>query len=246
MGLVNRSKKILILQHDESEGPGLFSTMAAQSEIAVEVCRLDEGEKIPRSLGDLAAVISLGGPMNVYEQDKYPFLREEEDMIKLALTDKVPFLGVCLGAQMLAKAGGARVAQGPEKELGMGKISLTPEGMIDPLFAGFDAEIDVFQWHGDTFEIPEGGILLASSEVYPHQAFRVKSRAYGLQFHLEATMEMVSDWVARARQELLAEGFSPEAVLKETEAASEKMGYWMRKLWDNFLENIVRARPWLF
>lgn len=239
----DRGKKILIIQHDESEGPGLFLPLASQSGIPAELCRLYEGEKIPASLEDVLAVVSLGGPMNVYAHDEYRFLRDEMEMIKRALSEELPILGVCLGAQMLAKAAGARVTSGPRKEIGLGKIFFTAEGKVDPLFAGFDSEIHVFQWHGDTFEIPDKGILLASSEIYPHQAFRIKSKAYGLQFHLEATADMVADWVNKARQDLINEGFSPEIIIKETAAESEKIGYWMQKLWDNFLAHVVGRAP---
>lgn len=239
----NSGKKILIVQHDESEGPGLFLPLAGQRGIPAELCRLYEGGKIPASLENVLAVISLGGPMNVYAQDEYPFLRDEEEMIKRALTEEVPILGVCLGAQMLAKAAGARVTSGPRKEIGLGRIFFTSEGKADPLFTGFESEIQVFQWHGDTFEIPHKGILLASSEIYPHQAFRIKSKAYGLQFHLEATADMVADWVIRDRQELINESFNPEIIIKEMAAESEKMGYWMQKLWDNFLASVVGRTP---
>jgi GMP synthase-like glutamine amidotransferase len=131
--------------------------------------------------------------MNVDEEETYPFLRDETEFLGRALEADVPVLGVCLGAQMIAKAAGARVVPSPEKEIGWGRISLTDAGRKSPIFQELPDSLDVLQWHGDMFEIPERGELLASSTACPHQAFHY-GNALGLQFHVEATKEMVALW----------------------------------------------------
>ncbi len=115
-------------------------------------------------------------------------------MISQMVSSGRPVLGVCLGAQLLAKSLGARVYPGPCSEIGYGSVELTADASTDPLFAGCDPEIPVFHWHGDTFTLPTGATLLASSSIYPHQAFRVGRSAYALQFHLEADDETWSAW----------------------------------------------------
>ncbi|MEM7828235.1 MAG: type 1 glutamine amidotransferase [Candidatus Aenigmatarchaeota archaeon] len=235
----DNQKKILILQHDIAEGPGLLRMLVKESGLVPEICHLYREQRIPSHFSDFCSIISLGGPMNVYECDRYPFLLDEEFVIREIIKKEIPFLGICLGAQMLAKACGARVIKGPKKEIGWGRVILTPHGLDDPLFEGFNREIPVFQWHGDTFEIPEGGVLLASSELYPHQAIRVGSNAYGIQFHLEITRDMVSEWIEGSREELIKDGIDPEIIEIETEVNIAIMEYWMRRFWKNFLKIVM-------
>lgn len=185
--------RALILTHHPSEGPGNIGTFLSSRGISCQTIHLYDGEKIPSDAMEFAAIISMGGPMNVYEEDKYPFLRTETRLLKAALRAKIPVLGVCLGAQMLAKAAGARVVGSPHKEVGWFKIKLTDLGYSDRLFLGAPEEFEVFQWHSDMFEIPIGGGLLASSKLCPHQAVRFGS-GYGLQFHIEVTRGMLADW----------------------------------------------------
>jgi GMP synthase-like glutamine amidotransferase len=135
----------------------------------------------------------MGGPMNVYEDKKYPFLREESNFLKQAIDDGVPVLGICLGAQMIARACGASVVKASQKEVGWSKVFLTDMGKEDMLFRGLSETLPVFQWHEDTFELPVGGQLLATSTTCPHQSFRY-SNAYGLQFHVEVTPQIISAW----------------------------------------------------
>ncbi len=186
-------RKVLILLHAESEGPGTLGTFLEARAAQVQILRLFAGEKIRRKPEELAAAVSMGGPMNVYEEDRYPFLREETQFLQRAVAAGLPVLGVCLGAQMIAKACGARVRKSPQKEVGWFEVSLTRAGRLDPLLAGLPETFWVLQWHEDMFEVPEGGRLLASAAGCPHQAFRCRN-AYGLQFHVEATREMLSEW----------------------------------------------------
>jgi GMP synthase-like glutamine amidotransferase len=189
--------RALILTHHPSEGPGNIGAFLSSRGVLCETIPLCDGKKIPSEALEFDAIISMGGPMNVYEEDKYPFLRDETRLLKRALALKIPILGVCLGAQMIAKAAGARIVRSPEKEVGWFEIKLTDLGRSDRLFLGAPTEFEVFQWHGDMFEIPIGGGLLASSQLCPHQALRIGS-GYGLQFHVEVTRDMLADWFAAA------------------------------------------------
>jgi GMP synthase-like glutamine amidotransferase len=140
--------------------------------------------------------------MGVYDEAMYPFLRQEHDFLQRAIAQQVPLLGICLGSQLLAKALGARVYRNPQKEIGWYTVDLTAAGCTDPLFAGIDSPVRVFQWHGDAFELPAGATALASSPLCTHQAFRYGDRVYGLLFHLELTPEIIHSWLDTFRDEL--------------------------------------------
>jgi GMP synthase (glutamine-hydrolysing) len=140
-------------------------------------------------------LIFMGGAMSV--NDGLPHLEREARWVAQAVEAGRPVLGVCLGAQLIAKALGASVYRNPVKEIGWFEIELTGEGAADPLFAGVGPRETVFQWHGETFDLPPGARWLASSTACCHQAFRIGSSAYALQFHLEVTPEMIADWCSQ-------------------------------------------------
>jgi GMP synthase-like glutamine amidotransferase len=176
----------------------------------------------------------MGGPMNVYEEDKYPFLKSEDLFIKEAIQSGRSILGICLGSQLIAKALGATVFKAPVKEIGWYEVSLTKEGLKDPLFSGFPKRFSVFQWHEDTFEIPNQAKLIVTSSSVPHQAFRYGGNVYGLQFHLEVTEEMVREWM-----ESDEDGYEKTEILTQTEKKFES--YKRRGM--NFLKNFFRKTP---
>ncbi len=210
---------VLIIKHVEIEGPGLIEYYLKQEKISYQILQLKAGLHLPR-LDGLTHVIILGGPMNAYEEDLYPFLREEDLFIKEAIQRGKSILGICLGAQLIAKAFGGKVLKAPMKEIGWYDISLTGVGSSDPLFSNLPKCFPVFQWHVDTFEIPKGAKLIATSTLIPHQAFRYGENAYGLQFHLEVTQEIIQSWMETYEEEW--EGsekplFSKDEILTETE-----------------------------
>jgi GMP synthase (glutamine-hydrolysing) len=147
----------------------------------------------------------MGGPMGAYETDKYPFLTEECRLLRELAHRNCPVLGICLGSQLLAKALGADVFPGHGPEIGFGFVELTRAGKQDPLFATVGSSIPVFHWHGDTFDLPEGAVLLASNKEYAQQAFRFGSCAYGLQFHVEPDTETWSGWHEQLPKQLAGE-----------------------------------------
>ena len=145
---------ILFIKHIDIEGPGTIADFLEDNKIPYMAVDLSSGDKLPQLKKAFQAVICLGGPMNVYEEEKYPFLKEEDNWLQKVVIEDVPFLGVCLGAQLIAKATGARGDKNPEKEIGWYKIVLSDAGLNDPLFKDFPEVFKVFQWHGDTFGIP--------------------------------------------------------------------------------------------
>lgn len=188
-------EKILIIKHTEKEGPGLIQNFFSDNGWRSETIELSNGDSLPKNPEEYAALIILGGPMNVYEVDSYPFLSEEEVFIKKALLHETPMLGICLGAQMIAKTCGAKVLKAQEKEIGWYEVEPTKEGKKDLLFRDSKKPLLVFQWHEDTFEIPKKGTLLAKGNYCKNQAFKFGNNAYGIQFHIEVTPEMIESWL---------------------------------------------------
>ena len=191
---------VLIIKHVDIEGPGLIEYCLRQRKISYQILCLGTDDLLPKPDG-FTHIVLLGGPMNVYEEDHYPFLRTEDLFIKEAIQRGKHILGICLGAQLIAKALGAKVTKAPVTEIGWYDMSLTEEGSTDPLFASLPKTFRVFQWHEDTFEIPKWGKLLATATTVPNQAFRYGDNAYGLQFHLEVTTEMIQEWMGEYGEE---------------------------------------------
>jgi GMP synthase-like glutamine amidotransferase len=184
--------RVIAFRHVPFEDLGLIYPPLEERGVSVEFADLyREASPLP-DISSAAGLIFMGGPMSA--NDDLTYLRHELRYIRQAVERGQPVLGVCLGAQLLAKALGARVYRNPVKEIGWFDIALTDAALEDPLFAGLDRTQTVFQWHGETFDLPAGATWLASSEACVHQAFRVAANVYGLQFHLEVTPEMIAAW----------------------------------------------------
>ncbi len=153
------------------------------------------GELLPEK-DQISALIVMGGAMGANDDSRHPFLGDLKNLIRAVVATGIPYLGICLGAQLLAAVLGAQVVSNRWEELGVLNVALTEEGKTDRLFRGISETFSTFQWHHDSFDIPAGGVLLASSDVCPHQAFRVGESAWGLQFHPEVTEEIIRDWCA--------------------------------------------------
>jgi GMP synthase-like glutamine amidotransferase len=223
--------KVLIVQHEECEGPGYLEDFLHEKGIEYEIARMYEEEQLPDNFD---ALVVLGGPMNVYEEERYPYLKGLNTTIKNFATEGGHYLGFCLGSQLLAKALGAMVRKNHTREIGNFEIHLTEKGVEDPLFKGFKRIFPALEWHGDTFEIPEGAIKLAESELCSNQAFRFKN-AYGIQFHLETTPEMLAEWVDVYADELNEEEIDDKVMLKETEKKADIFRGLSNGLFTNFL-----------
>jgi GMP synthase-like glutamine amidotransferase len=204
---------VLILKHAEMEGPGLIEGCLSRREIPYQIVDLYKGIHLPKP-EDFTHIVILGGPMNVYEEDRHPFLRHEDLFIKEAIQRGKSILGICLGAQLIAKALGGKVFKAPVQEIGWYDVSLTRMGYADPLFSRFPRTFSVFQWHEDTFDIPRGGKLIATSSPISHQAFRYGENVYSFQFHLEVTEAMVREWMEALEEE--SASISKTKILAET------------------------------
>lgn len=187
-------RRWVAIEHVSYEGPAAIATAAAARGLELEVCRPYLGETLPGP-AELAGLVVMGGPMGVSDVAGHPYLAHELALVEAAARADLPLLGVCLGAQLLAAALGARVYRGGFDEIGPGSVILTGDGRSDPVLGASGlTELPVVHWHSETFDLPPGAALLASSAPYPHQAFRVGSRAYGLQFHVEVDGALAAGW----------------------------------------------------
>ena len=186
--------RFLVIQHAECEPPGAYEAEMNARGIAFERLQIDQGEPIPH-WRSFDAIVAMGGPMSANDDDMLPWLANEKRQIAEAIDAGLPYWGGCLGAQLLAASLGARVYRGARPEIGVySDVVLTSAGRRDPVFAVAPLRITTLQWHADTFELPDGARLLASSQAYAHQAFAWR-RAYGLQFHLEASVQLAAAWL---------------------------------------------------
>jgi GMP synthase-like glutamine amidotransferase len=186
---------ILVLQHEEIEHLAVFQDFLRADGAKWHVVELDEGETIP-SLDPFDAMFVMGGPQDVWEEDVYPWLRDEKAAIRRFVAEmRRPFFGICLGHQLLADALGGQVKRARVAERGLTRVSKTDAGARDPLLRDLSDPFTAFQWHGaEVVALPEGAAVLARNETCPIQAFRYGSHAYGVQFHIEVTKDTVADW----------------------------------------------------
>ncbi len=183
---------IQVLQHVPFEGPAAIADWAKRRGHSLAVSRLYAEDSLP-ALADVGRVVVMGGPMGVGDTAKYPWLAAEQAFIAGAVAAGKSVVGVCLGAQLIAAALGARVYRNAHKEIGWFPVRLTEQAKALDLCDGLAAEQSVFHWHGETFELPPGAVHLATSEACVHQAFLLDERVLGLQFHLELTPESLAE-----------------------------------------------------
>lgn len=172
--------RAVCLKHVPFEGPGAFATALTERGVNLERYLVPQ-DGLPKDAGDL--LIVMGGPMSVNDPDSW--IAEETAFIRSTILAGKPVIGVCLGSQFMAKALGATIRSGKALEIGMTPVRLTAEAKQDPVFSTLQESFEVFEWHGEVFDLPKDCVPLAGSEIAPLQAFRYGSRAYGLLFHLE-------------------------------------------------------------
>jgi GMP synthase (glutamine-hydrolysing) len=193
---MNTIMSILILKNIATEGPGTIEDFLVHNNMHYTIIDLARHAVDPAVGYD--TLVMLGGPMSVNEEDTYPYLIHEMKLAEQFMKEGRKVLGVCLGAQLMAKALGAKVYPGPEKEIGWYDIELKDAGLQDRLMAQLapdNRSCKVFHWHGETFDIPQGAERLAMSDLYPNQAFRYGDNAYAFQFHIEVSKQMIFDWL---------------------------------------------------
>ena len=195
-------ERVYVFQHVACENLGTFAGVLTRRGYRPEYVRLFAGDSIPDDWSAAAALIVLGGPMSVNDASRLVYLEQEKSMLRQALDQAQPILGICLGAQLLAAAGGSRIFPASRPEVGWGAISLTVEGRQDPVVAPLAEIASVFHWHGETFDLPPRSARLAFSPLTMNQAIRIGSNAYGLQFHLEVDASMIQSWAHEYSQDL--------------------------------------------
>ncbi len=186
----------VLVQHVDFEGPGLIAAAASARGIALDVRRMNRGDPLPKG-SEVGGLIVMGGPMGVRDTAEHPHLALEQRLLREAVEEGLPVLGVCLGAQLLAASLGARVTKGASPEIGFGEVTLTSDGLEDPVLGASGDRVPVFHWHEDTFDLPQGAVHLARSALFANQAFRAGRRAYAFQFHVEVDRELRAQWAER-------------------------------------------------
>jgi GMP synthase (glutamine-hydrolysing) len=187
--------------HEPFEGLGTIEKWALQHHHHLSCTQLFAGDALPDA-SDFDWLIIMGGGMNIYQEDKYPWLKDEKLLIMEAFKTGKMILGICLGAQLIADMLGAKVYRGAYKEIGWFPVFLTNEAISSPLFKGVPDELTVFHWHGDTFDLPEGAVSVAYSAITPCQGFLYNDRVLALQFHYEVDEELVKGMVKNGSDEL--------------------------------------------
>ncbi len=187
--------KIAVFQHAPYEILGILHPLLKDEGFRMRFVNFGRSDYRMIDMHKYDGLVVLGGPMGVYETDRHAHLLEEIACIRVALEQGKPILGICLGSQLLAAALGAEVRPAGVKEIGWYDVRLTEEGRKDPVLGKFKPLEKIFQWHGDTFDLPAGAVQLASSPLFPQQAFRYGDRTYGLQFHLEVDGPMIDRWL---------------------------------------------------
>lgn len=220
--------KILSVQNIQCETLGLLEQMFVDDGYQVEKVNT-QNDPVPTSPLGYDAIVILGGPMSVY--DDLPYLQKEQELIRNTMKNETPVLGICLGSQLIAQAAGGRVYKGKKKEIGWCNVYLTPASSND-IFRGFtDKTIRIFQWHGDTYDLPANAKILAYSDLYP-QAFRIGS-AVGIQFHFEVDEPLIQTWMKEYSTELIAEKIKPESILPAP-CELEELAARCRHIYNNF------------
>jgi GMP synthase (glutamine-hydrolysing) len=205
---------ILVFQHLRIEPTAIIGEMIAAAGHALHVVAIDQGDSIPKTLVGYDGLVVMGGPMSAGDSH-LAYIMDEIALLKQAIKVDFPVLGLCLGAQLLAKAAGAEIIASPVREFGWFPVYQTDDSENDPLFSRLGAELTVFQWHGETFTLPNTATLIATHPDVPQQAFRIGSSQYGLQFHIEVNEAIIESWIEAGESEREALGGKGIAVIRE-------------------------------
>lgn len=241
-------RKVLVFQHVAHKILGTLNPTLRDHGLRMRYVNFERNPEEEPTLEKYNGLIILGGHMGVYEAEKYTHIKTEMKLIEEALNKNIPILGICLGSQLLAHVLGAEVRQSEEKEIGWYDINLTEEGQKDPLFNHFQSTEKMFQLHGDTFDVPQTAVHLASSEICSGQAFRYGDKVYGIQFHLEVDQPMIHRWLLNHRnQKEIADSngkFSINQITLETEQCIKHSMDLGQQTFAKFIELFaLKARP---
>jgi GMP synthase (glutamine-hydrolysing) len=236
-------EEILVFQHDPFEDLGVFAGILERQAAHYRVIQLFDGETPTEDWERIKGLIVLGGPMSVQDELNYPFLRWEKRIIQAAIDEKVPIVGIGLGAHLIATTLGTSVYRRPIKEIGWSSVSITPQGQVDSLLGYLPENATVFQWHSDGFELPAGAVRLASSSNFENQAFRVGKTIYGLQFHLEVTPRMIERWIDERSKDLAQTPYiTPDKIRADTQSYASTLRYYGERFVGEFVRRAGRSK----
>lgn len=229
--------RALVVTHTAAESPGTLAEWLPAAGVALDPVEPWNGDRLPADLTGYDGLVVMGGPQQAYDDGSAPWLAGVKELLRQAVASGLPVLGICLGGQLLAEAAGGAVAPGGDgPEVGARLVAKRDAAADDPLFADLPLTPVVVQWHWDAVaELPPGALLLAAAPRYPHQAFRVGARAYGLQFHIETPPEMVRRWAAADADDVRAAGLDPEVVAEQAVAALPEVA----EVWRPFVERFA-------
>ncbi len=239
-------RKILVCQHVPYEPLGTLNPLFKEHGFRIRYVNFGRHPEMKPGMEGYHGLIILGGPMNVDQVERHPHLSHEVELIREALRRDVPVLGICLGSQLIAHALGSQVKRNLEKEIGWYDVALTEAGKKDPVMGNFQPREKLFQWHGDTFDIPQGAVHLALSGTCSSQAFRYGDKVYGFQFHLEVDEPMIQRWfqVPHHVEELRQLGgkIDPQTILTQTPLHIERLKSLSAKTFTEFLKLFGAAK----
>lgn len=234
---MSENLKVHYIQHVPFEPPAGILNFLKEKEISVSKTLLYRSEEFP-DLKEFDILFIMGGPMGVYDEDKFKWIKEEKKFIEKAIKNNKTIVGICLGAQLIADILGARVYRNRYKEIGWFEIEMEKEILKTKFFKGFPEKIVPFHWHGDTFDIPENSIKIGKSEATENQGFIFNNRVIGLQFHLEVTEDSVRKMIENGKDELKKDRYiqTPEQILGKKENFTH-----LSKLLNIFLNNLLSS-----
>ncbi|MFH0302222.1 glutamine amidotransferase [Bradyrhizobium sp. 31Argb] len=238
--MFRQRRSAIAIRHVAFEDLGLLAPIMEREGWSVSFCDAAVDDLSDRSIRNAELLIVLGGPIGVYEADNYPFLNAEIALLEHRLQQDLPTLGICLGAQLMARALGSRVFAGPAKEIGWGTIDLTPEGASSCL-RRLGKDPTVLHWHGDTFDLPQQALRLASNANYENQAFAYRQNALALQFHLEADPRQLEEWYVGHAAELSAAKISISDLRATTLKLSKTVAAQAEQVFTEWLHGIPLA-----
>jgi GMP synthase (glutamine-hydrolysing) len=214
-------KPILAIEQDPTlPGLGLLGRAVRSRGLPLVSAHAWEGDLDGLRASDFGGIVPLGGSMHAWDEDRLPYLARERELLREAVDEGVPVLGICLGGQLLARALGAEVRPADNPETGWLTVEATPEAADDRLLAHLRAPVGVYQWHLDVFELPAGAVRLARSALSPNQAFRYGERAWGLQFHPEVDFPLYAGWIQNYADALEHMGLDADALEAAVTAGS--------------------------
>ena len=236
------SKNILILQHIDIETPGYILDLMKKDNFNLTTIELDEGEKIPSDIAQFDGMFCMGGPMDTWMEEEYPWLIEEKNKIKEFVVDlQKPYLGFCLGCQLLGEVVGGKVIKSTIPEIGILDINMSDAYSNDHLFGKFDSTIKALQWHSyevQSLESNNDVTLLGSSPTTKYQIFKYKNHAYGIQFHIEIKSNTVSEWACVPEYETALEDSLGKGALEKFDQVAQEnmsaMNFNANNLYNNF------------